>query len=140
MRAPPAEQESDVKRTICAVAILAAVAGGRASAHHSYAAYDTTRVVDIEGVIDEFKVMSPHTLLTAKDEAGRIYTGEWLASPGLKRSGIDAGTLKAEERIVIRGNPRRDFNESGVMNLKGVLRPSDGWTWGQMRPLQQASR
>ena len=120
-----------MKRTICAVAILAAVAGGRASAHHSYAAYDTTRFVEIEGVINEFKVMSPHTLLTVKTPDGHIYTGEWLAIPALKRSGIDAATLKAEERIVITGNPRRDFNESGVMNLKGVLRPSDGWAWGR---------
>jgi hypothetical protein len=119
-----------VKRTICAAAILAAMVGGRASAHHSYAAYDTTRFVDIDGVIDEFKVMSPHTLLIVRAGDGRTYTGEWLATAALKRSGIDAGTLKAEERVVIRGNARRDFNESGVMNLKGVRRPADGWTWG----------
>lgn len=119
-----------MKRTICAVLTLAALAGGRASAHHSYSAYDTTRFVDIEGVIDEFKVMSPHTLLKVKAEDGRVYTGEWLATAALKRSGIDAGTLKAEERVVIRGNARRDFNDSGVMNLKGVRRPSDGWVWG----------
>ena len=119
-----------MKRTVCAAVILAAMAGGRASAHHSYAAYDTTRFVDIEGVIDEFKVMSPHTLLMVKAEDGRIYKGEWLAAAALQRNGIDAGTLKAEERIVIRGNPRRDFGESGIMNLKGVRRPADGWTWG----------
>ena len=135
MRESPAEQESDVKRTILAVAILAALAGGRASAHHSYAAYDTTRFVEIEGIINEFKVMSPHTLLTVRGHDGRIYTGEWLAIPALKRSGIDAATLSAEQRVVIRGNPRRDFDESGVMNLKGVLRPSDGWVWGRA-PLQ----
>ena len=134
MREPPAEQERDVNRTILAVLILAALAGGRASAHHSYAAYDTTRLVEIEGIIIEFRVMSPHTLLTVKDHNGRLYTGEWLAVPALKRSGIDAATLSAEQRVVIRGNPRRDFNESGVMNLKGVLRPSDGWAWA---PLQQ---
>ena len=119
-----------MKRTICAVAILAGMAGGRASAHHSYAAYDTTRFVEIEGVINEFKVMSPHTLLTVKAGDGRIYTAEWLAIPALKRSNIDAATLRADERIVISGNPRRDFDESGIMNLKGVVRPSDGWTWG----------
>jgi hypothetical protein len=129
-----------MKRTIGAVAVLAAVAGGRASAHHSYAACDTARVVEFEGVIDEFRVMSPHTLLTVKAEDGRLYTGEWLASAALKRSGIDAGTLKAEERIVIRGNPRRDFNESGLMILKAVLRPSDGWTWGRMVPSRPAGR
>jgi len=126
-----------MKPTIWAVAILVgvAVAGGRPAAHHSYSAYDTTRVVAIEGVIEEFKVMSPHTLLTVRAD-GRIYTGEWLASAALKRSGIDAGTLKVEEQIVIRGNPRRDFDESGVMNLKGVLRASDGWTWGPAAVLQ----
>jgi hypothetical protein len=138
MREPPAEQESDVKRTILTVAILAAMASGRASAHHSYAAYDTTRFVEIEGIISEFKVMSPHTLLTVKGHDGRLYTGEWLATAALKRSGIDAATLSAEQRVVIIGNPRRDIDESGVMNLKGVLRPVDGWAWGRP-PLQPST-
>jgi hypothetical protein len=125
-----------MKRTVCALVVFATMAGGRASAHHSYAAYDRDRIVEIEGVIDEFKVMSPHTLLTVKGADGQLYTGEWLAIPALKRSGIDAATLKIEQRIVMGGNPRRDFDESRVMNLKAVLRPSDGWRWGQA-PLQQ---
>ena len=49
--------------------------------------------------------------------AGRLYTDEWLATPTLKRSNNEATTLKAEERVVIRGNPRRDFDQGGVMNL-----------------------
>jgi hypothetical protein len=120
-----------MRRILCALAIFAAMAGDRASAHHSYSAYERDRFVEVDGVVDQFKVMSPHTLLIVKGPDGQLYTGEWLASQALKRSGIDAATLQVEQPIVIRGNPRRDFGESRIMNLKGVLRPSDGWAWGQ---------
>jgi Family of unknown function (DUF6152) len=118
-----------MKRGLCTVAILAALAGGRVSAHHSYAAYERDRIVEMEGVIEEFEVVAPHSLLKVRAEDGRLYTAEWLSPIGLKRSGIESGTLRAGDRVILTGNPRRDFTESGVVNFKSVNRPSDGWVW-----------
>jgi hypothetical protein len=65
-----------MKRGLCTVVIIAAMAGGRLSAHHSYAAYETDRMGESEGVSDEFAVMSPHSLLKVRGADGRLYTAE----------------------------------------------------------------
>ena len=125
----PVGQEEDVKRGLLATAFVAAVAGGQLSAHHSYAAYDRDRIVEIGGVIEEFKVVSPHSLLKVRGDDGQLCTAEWLAASALKRRAVESDTLKSGDRVILRGNPRYDFVESGILNLKGVQRPSDGWTW-----------
>jgi len=117
-------------RVLCAVALTGIVATGSSmSAHHSYSSYDTTRVVEIEGTIEDFQMISPHSLLTVRDRDGRAYTFEWLATNGMKRWGIESDTLKKGEHVVAGGNPRRDFDESGILNCRSVRRPSDGWKW-----------
>ena len=118
-----------MKRGLCTVAIIAAMAGGQVSAHHKYATYKTDRIVEIEGVIEDFEVMAPHSLLKVRDGEGHLYTAEWQSPIGMKRSGIDAGTLRKGDRVVLKGNPRGDFAESGVVNCRSVTRPADGWTW-----------
>jgi hypothetical protein len=117
-------------RTLIAVAIAASLAGAsRVSAHHSYAAYDTTRLVEIEGTIEEFQYLSPHSLLRVRDRDGRLYVFEWLAINAMKRWSIEADTLKKGEHVIVGGNPRRDFDESGIVNCKSVRRPADDWKW-----------
>jgi hypothetical protein len=37
---------------------------------------------------------------------------------GLKRSGIESGTFKNGDEVILKGNPRRDFAESGVVNFR----------------------
>jgi hypothetical protein len=118
-----------MKRLLWTLATIAAMAGGELSAHHSYAAYDRERLVEIEGVIAEFKVVSPHSLLKVRADEGQFYTGEWLAAGALKHRGVEPDTLKSGDKVILKGNPRRDFSDSGILNLKGVQRPSDGWSW-----------
>jgi Family of unknown function (DUF6152) len=118
-----------MKRGLCTVAIIAAMAGGQVSAHHSYAAYEMDRLIEIEGVIEDFEVVAPHSLLKVRADDGHLYTGEWRAPNALKRDGIEPETLKKGDWVVMKGNPRRDFAETGVLNFKGVTRPADGWTW-----------
>ena len=118
-----------MKRVLCAVAIIAATTGTSTFAHHSYAAYDTARIVEIEGVIENFEWIAPHSLLKVRAADARLYTAEWRAPIGLQRAGIERDTLKTGERIAITGNPRRDFDESGVVNFKSVRRLADGWKW-----------
>jgi uncharacterized protein DUF6152 len=118
-------------RVFGALALVAVAATGRVSAHHSYAAYDTTRLVDIEGVVEDFQWISPHSLLKVKADNGRVYTFEWLATNGMRRLGVEPDTIKKGDRLVGSGHPRRDFDESSVLNCKLVRRMSDGRTWGR---------
>jgi len=125
-----------MKGGLClAAVVVAVVAGGRVSAHHSYAAYETDRIVEVSGVVESFAVVAPHSLLKVMAADERVYTAEWQSPIGLKRIGVEPGTLKAGDWIILKGNPRRDFAESGVVNFKSVIRPSDGWMWPRELPV-----
>jgi hypothetical protein len=118
-----------MKQLLLAAAIVAALAGRQASAHHSYAAYEMDRVVEIAGALEAFEVMAPHSLIKVKADDGRVVVAEWVAPVGLQRRGIDPSSLKRGDRIVVSGNPHREFASNGILNFKSVTRPSDGLTW-----------
>ena len=64
-------------------------------------------------------MVAPHSLLKVRGDDGHLYTAEWQSPVGLKRSGIEPGTLRKGDRVILKGNPRRDFTESRVVNFKG---------------------
>jgi len=123
-----------MKPIVCSLTLVAIVASARLSAHHSYADYDTTRLVEIEGVVEDFKMISPHSLLKVKADDGRVYTFEWLATNAMQRWGIQPDTIKKGDRVVAGGHARRDFAETAILNCRSVRRMSDGWTWAAGRP------
>jgi hypothetical protein len=59
-----------------------------------------------------------------------VYTIEWSGVNGLYRRGIASGVLKVGDRVVAKGNPRRDVADSGIVFLRDIERVSDGWGWG----------
>ena len=118
-----------MKHLLLVLAIVAAAAGGSLSAHHSYSAYEVGRLVEIEGVIDEFEWRAPHSLLKVKADDGGMYIFEWQAPLSLQRRGIQQDTLKPGDRIVVAGNPHRDFEQNRILNFKSVRRLADGWKW-----------
>lgn len=116
-------------RSVLIAVLGAAVLGaGSMAAHHSYAAYDTTLVVQIDGVLEELEWVSPHSLLRIRS-ADTSYTVEWRAPNAMARAGIQKEWLKPGDRLIVTGNPRRDLATSGIVNLKSIRRPSDGWSW-----------
>ena len=118
-----------MKRAIFAFAIVAAATGVSVSAHHSYSAYDTGRIMEVQGVLEEFEWVAPHSLIKVKDEEGRLYIFEWQAPFSLQRRGVQQDTLKKGDRLVLTGNPHRGFDENRILNFKSVQRPADGWKW-----------
>jgi hypothetical protein len=88
-----------------------------------------TRTVSIDGVLEEFTWAAPHSLVKVRGDDARLYTAEWRAPNALIRAGITQETLAVGERVVVTGNPRRDFAESGIVNFKAISRPRDGWKW-----------
>ena len=112
-----------------AMAVAAGVSSASLSAHHSYSAYDTDRLVEVQGVLEEFDWRSPHSLIKVTDEEGRLYIFEWQATGSLQRRGIHADTLKKGDRLVIAGNPHRSFEDNRILNFKSMRRLADGWKW-----------
>lgn len=120
-------------RSMTLVLLLAAPAG--AFAHHSFtAAYDSTRRVEVEGVVKEFLWRNPHSFVrievTAKDGAVETWNLEWGSTNQLQAAKypVTRTTLKAGDRIVANGEPGRDpaVKRIRIFSLK---RPIDSWQW-----------
>src|SRR5688500_14591545 len=107
---------------------MAVVVAGAAAAHHSYGAFDTTREIEVEGIVERFEWVAPHSIITvrAADAAYRAARG---APVSRARFGRTRDVLMAGDRVIVSGNPRRDIAETGIMNVRGVTRLFDGWRW-----------
>jgi hypothetical protein len=116
-------------RVLFALVITSAAAASSLSAHHSYSAYHMDRIVEVEGVLEEFEWRAPHSLLKVRAEDASMHIFEWQAPLSLQRRGIEQDTLKTGDRIVATGNPHREFERNRVLNVKSVQRIADGWKW-----------
>ena len=125
-----------MKRTTLAVlASVVLIGAAQLVAHHSFtAAYDNTKRVEVEGVVKEFVWRNPHSFVridvTNKDGAVETWNLEWGSSSQLSAAKypVTRTTLKAGDKIIAGGEPRRDPAIKGlrVFNIK---RPIDGWEW-----------
>jgi len=126
-----------MKRTllmlVAAGVLLAGVSA--AYAHHSFtAAYDNTKRVEVEGVVREFIWRNPHSFLrmdvTNKDGKVETWSLEWGSSSQLSAAKypVTRTTIKAGDRIIAGGEPRRDPAVRGL-RVFSIKRPVDGWMW-----------
>ena len=125
-----------MKRTLIALVITAGamVSGGRALAHHSFAAtYFEDKTQKIEGNLVQFLYRNPHSFVhvEAPDEKGVMqrWAIEWGAGGQLGRQGVTRETLKPGDHVIIVGNPGRN-PEDHRLRMVNITRPSDGWKWG----------
>ena len=88
------------------------------------------RVVEIDGTLESFEIINPHSLLEIRS-GDTVYAFEWAATRGIERLGIGHDTLKAGDRLIVSGSPRRDFEETLLLTIQSVHRPSDGWCWSR---------
>jgi hypothetical protein len=100
-----------------------------APAHHSYAAFDRCRPVTLEGEIDNVEWVNPHIRVHLQISDAGAYFVEWFSLIQLQQAGIEAGTLKPGDRIVVSGSPMRDPSMKVLSLLTDIRRPSDGWRW-----------
>jgi hypothetical protein len=116
---------------------MAALAGGVAQAHHSYAAtFDVDHHMDIEGKVVQFGFRNPHSFLQIEVPDGKggsvRWSAEWSGTASLSKQGIERGTLKVGDVVKVTISPSRVKGE-----LRGQIvtlrRESDGLTWG-LRP------
>jgi hypothetical protein len=126
-----------MKRTLPMLVAAAVLLGGvrAALAHHSFtAAYDNTKRVEVEGVVREFIWRNPHSFLRidVTNQEGKVETWslEWGSSSQLSAAKypVTRTTIKAGDRIIAGGEPRRDPSVKGL-RVFTIKRPVDGWMW-----------
>lgn len=97
-------------RSLAILANLVSVASiGDASAHHSFAMFDTEHPIELAGTVKEFRFVNPHSILIlqVKDKNGEVT--DWVLEGGapamLVRAGMTAKSLKVGDEIIIMVNP-----------------------------------
>lgn len=100
--------------------LTAAFAPLTASAHHSFAMYDATKLVNVVGTVKEFQWTNPHVILWVVKDAeggaaeGELWTMELPTSTGnLSRMGWSKRSLVPGDRVTVEINPLRDGQHGG---------------------------
>ena len=104
----------------CLIVAAALVLWSRpAIAHHSFsAAFDATKPVVVTGVISEVRLVNPHSqfVVDVTDSSGKIETWRFEGSTpsSLIRSGFKPGTLKAGDKVTVKGSHARDMTQNAA--------------------------
>jgi len=97
-----------------------------AAAHHSHGQYAET-FQDIEGVVKELHLLTPHSWLyiDVKDASGatQVWALEATTRTGLEKIGVTRGYLKAGDVVKARCHPLRDKTNGCLL---GFLKAPDG--------------
>jgi hypothetical protein len=104
------------------MAMLSLLAAAPVLAHHSFAVFfDSERMIQVEGTVEEFLFRNPHGLIRMTVSQADGTRSEWKAetnSPSiLERRGWKRDSLKAGDRIKVEGWPARDGSHYLRMRL-----------------------
>ena len=102
-----------------------------ALAHHSAAAYDVDKTIEVTGIVKTFRWKNPHTLvsLIVADKEGTevVWNFEGNGASNLVRAGWKRSMLKVGETATIHANPMKSGDPGG--RLQGITLP-DGTVVG----------
>jgi hypothetical protein len=100
-------------------AFAAAAVAAPALAHHSTAAFDMEKTIEITGTIEDFQWTNPHTWTNVKvegsDETAGIYGLEGMSPNYLGRNGWTKSTLKPGDKVTLQVHPLKDGRKGGFM-------------------------
>ena len=95
-------------------AALALLAGVPAAAHHSFAMFDQTKIMTLEGTVTEFQWTNPHAFIELDAAGGRHWSIELNSPNNLKRQGWSRDALKPGDKIKLRMSPLRNGKPGGL--------------------------
>jgi Family of unknown function (DUF6152) len=98
--------------------LLMILAGIPAMAHHSAAAQDFTKRVEVNGVVKSWRIMNPHgkLVIQVNDAKGaREIELEAHSRNNVYRSGYRDGMVKAGDKIKVFIAPNRDGSDGGYV-------------------------
>ncbi|BCI71797.1 hypothetical protein SUS17_2414 [Sphingomonas sp. S17] len=91
-----------------------------AAAHHSFAMFDQTKLLNTKGTVSQFRWTNPHSFLVL-DVNGTKYTLECNSTNMMSRAGWKLSTVKAGDKVGITYYPLRTGQPGGM--LKTVTLP-----------------
>ncbi len=115
-----------MKSKISIAILVAVVLGSPAAAHHNFAAhYRLDELVELSGVVTEFRFVNPHVRVyfEVRGEDGSVesWMAEGDASVALRRTGWTEDQLEPGDRIEISGHPsHRGSNMLGWQSISFV--------------------
>ena len=93
------------------------VANGPATGHHSFAMFDQDHLIDLEGVVKEFRYSAPHVfiIMDVKQEDGTTETWilEGVSPSALTRDGWSRQTISPGDEIKAKVAPLRSGAPGG---------------------------
>jgi len=106
------------------IAIAAMLTASSALAHHSFAMFDQSKTVTIQGTVKDFRWTNPHVFIQVMVKNDQGVDEEWsieMTSPEhLVRVGWKPGTLKPGDKVTLNIHPLRDGNIKGGQYLNGT--------------------
>ena len=116
--------------------IMAVVASGSASSHHSHSMFDYGQEVTITGNVTEFTFRNPHGFLfiDVQEEGGEVvnYWIELGPIPAMIQRGIVYRTFQPGDRITVNMYPLKDGRPGG--NYSTIV-GADGTTYAGRPPV-----
>jgi hypothetical protein len=107
-------------------ALLCALCGAVAYAHHSHGNYTDT-FIDLQGTAKEVHLLNPHSwvYMDVRNTSGQMQTWAIEATNkiGLERIGVTADTVKPGDTVKVRCHPLRDGSRGCLL---GFLKTKDG--------------
>ena len=107
--------------------LTALALAGPCWAHHSFAMFEQTKTVTLQGTVKQFQWTNPHCFVQVlvPSPGGLIEWSIEMNSPGASyREGWRPGTLKAGDKITVVINPVRDGTHGG--RLVSAANPGGG--------------
>ena len=114
-----------MRKALCAMTALSGVAAGLlavaqpAAAHHSFALFDTSKTVSLEGTVKRFDWTNPHSWITLDVPGPDNTVAQWMielpAASTLAREGWNKNFVRAGERLIVRVNPLKDGRKGGML-------------------------
>jgi hypothetical protein len=96
-------------KVIAMVAVALALAATAAAHHAASPVYDLTRTIEVHGVVREFRLVNPHSLMTIEvdNDAGStvLWTVEFDGRTNLTAYGWKPDSVAVGERVRVTGNP-----------------------------------
>jgi len=114
-----------MNRTV-ALAAVVLTAAVPALGHHSFAMFDQTKVMTLDGTVREFQWTNPHSFIeldVTRDGRTQRWSIELNSPNNLTRQGWRRTSLRAGERISVRIAPLRNGHAGGLFL---DLRKADG--------------
>jgi len=119
-----------------AIAIVVPLLATIASAHHSFAAYDTSKTITVQATIKEFDWGAPHssgTFLVMQPGGEPKQVSVIAGAPNsFSNQGFRAHDFKKGLTVTLMYHPLRDGSTSGG-SLAGIVFP-DGRKYGETQP------